>query len=183
MNPTLVFNETYADFVAAASDPLHRVDLNLASIDATTMPGVLTTQRTAINVSGKQQNLDIQTSMPAGVNIYVGNNTQPTNPLNLHFPKDATVTFPIKIDATNVANGQYFGWIRLMPLSGANAVFMPVAFVKQQGAATMTNSCSPASIPASTDRALALHRDGLELRLVDDEREPDRRAAREGARR
>jgi len=48
-----------------------------------------------------------------------------------------------------VPNGQYTGWIRLTPLSGANAVFMPVAFVKQQGSATLTNSCSPTSIPAS----------------------------------
>ncbi len=46
-------------------------------------------------------------------------------------------------------NGQYIGWIRLTPRSGANPVFMPVAFVKKQGSATMTNSCTPALIPAS----------------------------------
>ena len=39
-NPTLVFDETYADFVAAATDPLHRIDLNLPSVDAPTMTGV-----------------------------------------------------------------------------------------------------------------------------------------------
>ena len=149
VNPTLVFNETYADFVAAGSDPLHRVNLNLASIDATTMPGVLTTQRTAINVSGHQQNLDIETSMPAGVDIYVGDNKKPTNPKNLHVTAGDSVTFPITIDATAVPNGQYFGWIRLVPRSGANPVFMPIAFVKRQGSATMTNSCTPATIPAS----------------------------------
>ena len=149
VNPTLVFNETYADFVAAGSDPLHRVNLNLASIDATTMPGVLTTQRTAINVSGHQQNLDIQTSMPAGVLIYVGNNQKPTNPNNLHVAAGDSVTFPITIDATAVPNGQYFGWIKLVPLSGANTVFMPIAFVKKQGSSTMTNSCTPATVPAS----------------------------------
>ena len=149
VNPTLVFNETYADFLAAGSDPLHRVDLNLASIDATTMPGVMTTQRTAINVSGHQQNLDITTSMPAGVNIYVGNNSSPSNPYNLHVASGDTITFPIRIDATAVPNGQYTGWIRLTPLSGANPVFMPVAFVKKQGSATMTNSCTPATVPAS----------------------------------
>src|SRR5258705_7214007 len=52
VNPTLVFNETYSDFVAAGSDTLHRIDLNLASVDATTMSGSITTHRTAINVSG-----------------------------------------------------------------------------------------------------------------------------------
>ncbi len=149
VNPTLVFNETYADFVAAGTDPLHRVDLNIASIDATTMPGILTTQRTAINVSDKQQNLDIQTSMPAEVNIYVGNNKKPTNPQNLHVPAGGSVTFPVTIDATAVPNGQYSGWIKLVPNSGANPVFIPIAFVKQQGTDSITNSCSPATIPSS----------------------------------
>ncbi len=149
VNPTLVFDETYANFVAAGTDPLHRIDLNLPSLDATTMPGVLTTQRTAINVTNHNQNLDIQTSMPAGVNIYVGDNKKPDNPKTLHVTKGGPVDFAIKIDATAVPNGQYFGWIKLVPRSGANPVFMPIAFVKKQGTATMTNSCSPTSIPAS----------------------------------
>ena len=38
VNPTLVFDETYADFVASAADPLHRIDLNIASVNAPT-PG------------------------------------------------------------------------------------------------------------------------------------------------
>jgi Subtilase family/PA domain len=150
VNPTLVFNETYANFVASASNPLHRVDLNLASIDATTMPGVLITQRTAINVSGHRQNLDIQTSAPAGVYIFVGNNRQSTNRHNLKVARDDSVTFPIKIDATNVPNGQYFAWIKLVPESGANPVFMPVAFVKQQGTVSLTNSCSPDTVAPNT---------------------------------
>jgi subtilisin family serine protease len=155
VSPTLVFDETYADFVASAGDPLHRVDLNLASIDATTMPGVLTTQRTGINVSGSPQTLDVQTSMPAGVTILVGNNNDPSNPKPLHVGAGGSVTFGVKIDATNVANGQYFGWIKLVPESGANAVFMPVAFVKKQGQVTLTNSCTPATIPASNGTALS----------------------------
>jgi subtilisin family serine protease len=155
VSPTLVFDETYADFVASSGDPLHRVDLNLASIDATTMPGVLTTQRTGINVSGRPQTLDIQTSMPAGVAILVGNNNDPSNAKPLHVGAGGSVTFGVKIDATNVANGQYFGWIKLVPESGANAVFMPVAFVKTQGQVTLTNSCTPATIPASNGTALS----------------------------
>jgi subtilisin family serine protease len=50
VNPTLVFNETYSDFIAAGTDVIDRVDLNIPSIDATTFSGDLTTQRTAINV-------------------------------------------------------------------------------------------------------------------------------------
>jgi hypothetical protein len=65
------------------------------------------------------------------------------------------VTFGVKIDATNVADGQYFGWIKLVPESGANAVFMPVAFVKKQGQVTLTNACDPTTIPSSNGTALS----------------------------
>ena len=73
VNPTLVFNESYADFVAAGADVLHRIDLNIPSIDATTMTGSITTSRTAINVSGKKQTMVVHISQPAGVTITVGN--------------------------------------------------------------------------------------------------------------
>jgi len=145
VNPTLVFNETYADFVAAGTDTIHRVDLNLPSVDATTMPGTLSTQRTAINVSGQNQNMAVQITAPAGVSITVGNNNH-----DLHVNKGDSVTFPITISAPTVANGQYFGSIRLTPSKGGNPVYMPVAFVKTQGAVTLSSSCSPTSFAANT---------------------------------
>ena len=61
VKPTLVFDENYADFVAAGTDPLHRIDLNLASINATTMAGEITTKRVAINVSHRTQILHVET--------------------------------------------------------------------------------------------------------------------------
>jgi len=140
VNPTLVFNETYADFVAAGTDPLHRIDLNLASIDATTMSGSITTQRTAINVSGRHQNMQVQITEPAGVEITVGKKNH-----DLHIAKDESLTFPITIDAPNVANGQYQARINLVPEQGGNTVTMPVAFVKRQGTVTLSNTCAPPS--------------------------------------
>jgi hypothetical protein len=141
VNPTLVFNETYADFVAAGTDTLHRIDLNLASIDATTMPGEISTSRTAINVSGQNQVLHVLTQAPAGVTIKVGNNNG-----NISVKSDASVTFPITISAPKVANGQYFGRITLDPQkAGATPVVMPVAFFKRQGAVSLTHACSPTS--------------------------------------
>src|SRR5213078_2559571 len=101
VNPTLVFNETYANFVAAGSDTLHRIDLNLASVDATTMSGSITTHRTAINVSGKNQTLDANVTAPAGVTITVNGGHA------LHVRAADSVTFPITISAPSVANGQY----------------------------------------------------------------------------
>jgi hypothetical protein len=141
VNPTLVFDETYADFVAAGADPLHRIDLNIASIDATTMTGSITTNRTAINVSGKHQNLQVQITQPAGVTITVGKKNK-----NLHIDKDGTLTFPITISAPEVANGQYFGAIDLVPVAGGNTVHIPVAFVKRQGNVSLTHLCSPTTV-------------------------------------
>ncbi len=145
VNPTLVFNETYSDFVAAGTDSLDRVDLNIPSIDATTFSGDLTTQRTAINVSGSRQYLDVHITQPSGVTITVG-----TKNHVLKINRGATLTFPIKISAPDVANGQYFARINLVPQGGANTVTIPVAFVKRQGAVTLTNTCSPLTIPAKT---------------------------------
>jgi hypothetical protein len=144
VNPTVVFDENFADFVAAGKDPLHRVDLNLASVDATTMSGSITTQRTATNVSGRAQTLDVEITQPAGVTITVGKKNNP-----VHVPRDGTETFSITIDAPGVANGQYFGSIKLVPRSGSNPVYMPVAFVKRQGNVSLTNTCSPTTIPSS----------------------------------
>ena len=141
VNPTLVFNETYADFVAAGTDPLHRVDLNIPSIDATTMTGAITTNRTAINVSGKHQNLQVEITEPAGVTITVG-----TKNKNLHIAKDDSLTFPITISAPEVADGQYIAAIDLVPVAGGNTVHIPVAFVKKQGSVALTHVCSPTTV-------------------------------------
>jgi Subtilase family/PA domain/Fibronectin type-III domain len=145
VSPTLVFNETYANFVAAGTDTIHRIDLNIPNIDATTMSGSVTTQRTAINVSGAAQTMQVQVTQPAGVTITVGNKNHA-----LHIANKGTLTFPITISAPTVANGQYFGAIRLVPQDGGNSVYMPVAFVKKQGNVTLSNICSPGSFAAVT---------------------------------
>ena len=132
---------------------LHRIDLNIPSIDATTMTGSITTTRTAINVSGKKQNLEVQITQPAGVTITVGNKNK-----NLTDPaRTASLTFPITISAPEVANGQYFGPITLVPAQGGNNVYIPVAFVRKQGGVALTNTCSPDTV--AVEGALALHGD------------------------
>jgi subtilisin family serine protease len=145
VNPTLVFNETYADFVAAGTDTIHRVDLNIPSIDETTFSGDIVTHRTAINVSGKKQTFKVHLVHPAGVTITVGNHNQ-----NLVVGQGASLTFPIEISAPDVADGQYFARINLVPVSGATRVTIPVAFVKQQGSVSLSNTCSPLSIVETT---------------------------------
>lgn len=145
VNPTLVFNETYANFVAAGTDTIHRVDLNIASVDATTFSGDVLTHRTALNVSGATQKMIVSITQPAGVTITLGNQNH-----DLSIPKDGSLTFPIEISAPDVANGQYVGAIDLTPAKGGTSVHIPVAFVKRQGNVTLSHSCSPLSIAATT---------------------------------
>ncbi len=157
VNPTLVFDETYADFVAAGSDPLHRINLNIASIDATTMSGEITTTRTALNVSGQDQSLAVSVQSPAGAQIIVSNNAPgPKGPgkssKNLGVLAGQSLTFWVTISAPEAADGQYFGRITLTPKHG-NPVTIPVAFVKKQGAATLTQTCAPSTFAANTGAA------------------------------
>ena len=174
VNPTLVFNETYADFVAAGTDALHRVDLNIPSVDATTFTGDLTTHRTAINVSGASQNMAVSISEPAGVDITVGNNNH-----DLHIAAGASLTFPIEISAPDIANGQYEGRIDLVPAKGGNTVTIPVAFVKKQGSVTLYEHLLAAE-HRPEDGRLALLRDSPEPGQRRGEREPLGHPAGEG---
>ena len=148
VSPTLVFDESYVDFLAAGSDPLHRIDLNIASIDATTMTGQITTKRTALNVSGQDQALSVSIQSPTGVQIYVSNHAPgagglKSNPM-LGVLAGQSLTFWVTISAPELANGQYFGRITLTPKHGT-PVTIPVAFVKKQGAVTLSQTCAPTS--------------------------------------
>jgi len=144
VSPTLVFNETFDDYVASSADPLGRVNLNLPSVDATTMSGQLTTSRTAKNVSGVDQKLTVSIQQPSSGTITVNGKTRD----NFKVAAGEEVTFSIAISAPFAAEGQYFGRITLTPSSG-NSVTIPVAFNKHQGAVTLTQSCSPTTIAVS----------------------------------
>src|SRR2546422_422315 len=144
VNPTLVFNETFANYVASGADPLGRVNLNLPSIDATTMSGELTTTRTAINVSGADQKLGVSIQQPASGTIAVNGKNQ-----DIKVASGGSVTFSITISAPFAAHGQYFGRITLTPRSG-NAHTIPVPFNKHQRAGTLSQSCAPTTITMTT---------------------------------
>ena len=135
VNPTLVFNETYADFVAAGSDPLHRIDLNLAEHrrhdDA---------RRDHDAADGDQRlrhgsrTLDVTIASRPGSTIIVGNNARRRTRQPPRRVEGRAITFPITIDAPAVAERPVLRLDHADPLAGGNAVFIPVAFVKKQGA-------------------------------------------------
>ncbi len=139
VRPTLTFDVAPDDFMAAGGDPLHRVDLNLPSIDATQMPGLLTTTRTAMNVTHRGHRFHATTTSTGG-EITV-------SPKTFGIGEGETRTFSVTIDGQDLADGQYFGQITLTPGNErANPVVLPVAFVKTQGAVAVTNECAPTDI-------------------------------------
>jgi hypothetical protein len=155
VNPTLVFDETYADYIASATDPLHRIDLNLPSVNAPTMTGLITTKRTAINVSGKDQDLEVSVAAPAGAEILVSDKAPGKDGAKgdkkIKLKKHGTTDLWITISAPELANGQYFGRITLDPKKGdTSTVTIPVAFNKRQGIVTLTHSCDPLTFAAKT---------------------------------
>ncbi len=139
--PTVVFDETYADYAASSSDRQHRINLNMPSIDAPNMPGSITTSRTALNVSGQAIDLVPSATAPAGAKITVGTHNE-----LIHIEPGASATFTVTINAPTLPDGQYFGRITLKPQqTGLLSVTIPVAFFHRQPV-SLTQSCSPTSI-------------------------------------
>jgi hypothetical protein len=143
INPTVVFDESYANYVASAADPLGRINLNLPSIDAPTMPGTVTTTRTLTNVTGGEVDLSVSVAAPSGTSITVNGGR------DIHIRRGGSTRVRITISAPGAGDGQYFGRITLTPRSG-NPVTMPVAFYRQQGAVSLVNSCSPTTFKRIT---------------------------------
>jgi len=139
VNPTITFAASAPDFYASANDPDARIDLNLASIDAPNMPGKITTERTAQNTTNVSQTLKITTKAPNNATITV-------SPSTLTIPAFGHATFQVEINGAKLNDGWYFGQITLTPTkSGYNSAVMPVAFNKQPGNVSLSNSCDAQS--------------------------------------
>jgi subtilisin family serine protease len=140
VSPTVTFDVTAAQYVASATDPLNRINLNLPSINANPMPGLVTTKRTMKNVTDTNQVLKASATAPAGASIDVQPGTIVVN-------AGETAEITITINATSLPNGQYFGQITLDPNKGGyNDVVLPVAFRKAQGVNSLVHSCTPTTI-------------------------------------
>ena len=176
VNPTLVFDETYANFVAAGSDPLHRIDLNLASIDATTMTG-----QHLDDAHGDQrlrQEPDARRLRHAA-RRRDDHRRQRARPLHVAVGRLGHV--PDHDQRSGRGERPVPGRINLVPRNGGNTVTMPVAFVKKQGAVTLTNTCSPLSFPVEDGLALTHCTVGAaNFGSTAANVEPHRRAARAG---
>jgi subtilisin family serine protease len=143
-DPGLTFNETALNYAAGAADPMHRIDLNTPSVNAATMPGVITTTRTAKNVTNSTLNYSVGTQSPAGTSISV-------RPSRFSLPPGRQVTLDITISAPSASQGQYFGRINLDRRDSQRDLHLPVAFFKRQGVVTQAQSCDPSTIRRDTE--------------------------------
>jgi subtilisin family serine protease len=135
--PGLTLDETARRFLTLSSSPTERVDLNLPSINAPTMPGELTTTRTFTNVGGSTATYAVTTTAGEGSTITA-------TPGRFTVAAGASKTVEITISSTNT-EGQEFGEIRLAS-SGRETLHLPVAFVPEQGGAGVTSDCEDAEV-------------------------------------
>jgi subtilisin family serine protease len=138
-DPGLTFDETAANYAAAAGTPMDRIDLNTPSVNAPTMPGVISTTRTAKNVTNRILTYIASAQSSAGTSISVSPSVFVLGP-------GRERTLNIRISAPAVAEGQYFGRINLNQVGGPRDLHLPVAFFKQQGDVTLAQSCDPTTI-------------------------------------
>jgi subtilisin family serine protease len=144
-DPGLTFDETAANYAAAgAGTPADRIDRNTPSVNAPTMPGIITTTRTARNVANSTLNYSVTTESSAGTSISV-------SPSRFSLPPDQQITLDITISAPSVPQGQYFGQINLDRRDSSRDLHLPVAFFKRQGIVTLTQSCDPSTIRRNTE--------------------------------
>lgn len=161
-NPGIAFQSTGAEFVAHENDLW---DANYPSIYIPNMPGIMTLQRTAHDMSGKGGRWAIKATADAGMKITV--------PPSVTVPANGDVTFNIKIDASGVADGTVrFGMITLT--KGTTTAHLPVTIVRgAPDTLTVTKTCDPAQINmgATTDCTITVTNTSLDpatVALADD---------------
>jgi subtilisin family serine protease len=142
-DPGLTLDESAADFVASAADPLNRIDLNLPSVNAPVMPGVITAKRTVTNVTDRTLTFTASGRTVSGAGIAV-------LPPRFSVAPGKSVTLSIVITAPDLPDGQYFGQVDLKQAGGSRALHLPVAFFRQEGAIPVDQTCAPATIPRDT---------------------------------
>jgi subtilisin family serine protease len=137
----LTFDVTADEYFASADDPLGRIHLNLPSINAPAFLGSITTTRTALSVSNRTESYTVQAVADSGAQITV-------EPSSFTLDPGDSQTLTITIEGAELAEGQYFGEIRLNTANaGRRDVRLPVAFFKTEGQVTLTHTCDPDSFP------------------------------------
>ncbi|WP_285703705.1 S8 family serine peptidase [Microtetraspora sp. NBRC 16547] len=143
-DPGLTLDETAANFAASADHPQGRIDLNLPSVNAPVMPGVITAKRKLFNATDKNMVYKATGSTVSGAQITV----QPAT-FNIKAGQSAEIT--IAISAPDLPEGQYFGQVDLKQVNGNREQHLPVAFYRTQGSVPLEQTCTPDTIAKNTE--------------------------------
>lgn len=138
VSPVLTISETAADFLASAGDADHRIDLNIASVYTTVLPGAVDTKRTVTNVSGKKQTFTVSATGADGLRISVV-------PARFTLAAGKSRDLTIIVDGLNAGHGWHEGRITITPSSG-NRVVLPVAANVREAQLSLTQVCEPTTI-------------------------------------
>jgi subtilisin family serine protease len=145
-DPGLTMDETAANYAASAADALNRIDLNLPSVNAPTMPGLITATRTVKNVTNQTLTFTATGTTVSGANITVF-------PSRFQVKAGKTQKLTIAITAPALPDGQYFGQVNLKQAGGSRALHLPVAFFRQEGIVPIDQTCTPGSILQNTGQS------------------------------
>lgn len=142
-DPGLTLDETAANYAASAGDPLNRIDLNVPSVNAPVMPGIITAKRKVKNVTDKTLVYTATGKAPSGAGIAV------LPPLFTVKP-GKTADLTVVVTAPDLPEGQYFGQVDLKQVGGSRDLHLPVAFFRKEGAVPIDQTCAPSTIAKNT---------------------------------
>ncbi len=133
--PGLVLDETAERYAALGTDPANAVHLNLAQVNAASVPGRLRTTRTVTN-PGAGATYTVATTIGAGSTITV-------TPSSFTLGTGESQVLDVVIDTTAPVDSQQQGSITLSA-GGRNATHLPVAFVPKPSEVALTGlGCTP----------------------------------------
>ena len=141
----VTISETLEGFLASAGSPKDRVDLNLPSIQASPLPGSLTTHRTLKNVTSRAQKFKVSTTGTNGLKVTV-------SPREVTVPPRQARSIAITLDGTAAPDGWSFGQVTLTPNDHkVPKVVLPVAARVADAEVPMTHTCAPTSLTRNQD--------------------------------
>ena len=147
-HPGLTISESAANFATHSLDPNAAIDLNIPSINAPVMPGIVKVERTVQNVSGGT--LRYRTSGASGPGWRVS-----VEPGSFTIRPGRSLTLKVTIDGREAEVGaQVLTSIGLRQTTSrkvARSLRVPVAFIRAQGGVSLAVRCAPTAI-AKGDR-------------------------------
>lgn len=134
-DPGLTFDESANNFAASATDPLHRIDLNLPSVYASGNAGSITTARYAQNVTDRALTYDVRTTAPHGAQVTV-------RPSRFTIAPGATVRLEITLSSVELPVGTtVFAEIQLDRSGSDRDLHLPVVWTRSQGSMVLNQEC------------------------------------------